>query len=122
VQPYQDNRDIMVKKLEKGSNGTTSTHQQGQVKKRKIQEKKDGHVQPKDLNMGHNSSMCPMEIKNKKKLVHYDFAKLRKDKAGTYAIRVIDSSQTSMRAIWIPKHLVTNLDGPNKFWVPKGSC
>jgi hypothetical protein len=35
VQPSQDNCDIMVKKLEKGTNVTTSALQQGQVKKRK---------------------------------------------------------------------------------------
>jgi hypothetical protein len=50
---------------------------------------------------------CPKGNLPKSKLVHYDFAKLGRDKAGTYAIRVIDSPRTSIRAIWIPKHLVT---------------
>jgi hypothetical protein len=45
VQPSQDNCDIMVKKLEKRSNVTTSALQQGQVKKRKIQEKEECLVQ-----------------------------------------------------------------------------
>ena len=58
----------------------------------------------------------------KTNLVHYNFTKLRKYKVGTYATRVIDSPRTSIRAIWIPKHFVTNLDKPNIIWVPKGSC
>jgi hypothetical protein len=41
---------------------------------------------------------------------------------GTCAIRVIDSPRISIRTIWIPNHLVTNLDGPNKIWLLKGSC
>jgi hypothetical protein len=57
----------MVKKLEKVSNVTTSTLQQGQVKKRKIRAK-ECCVQIKGPNMGHNSAMCPIEIKNKTKL------------------------------------------------------
>ena len=55
-------------------------------------------------------------------LVHYDFTKLRKDQTGTCAIRVIESPRTSIRAIWVPKHLVSNLHGLNKVWVPKGTC
>jgi hypothetical protein len=27
-----------------------------------------------------------------------------------------------MRAIWVPKHLVTNPIGPNMYWVPRNAC
>jgi hypothetical protein len=27
-----------------------------------------------------------------------------------------------MRAIWVPKHLVTNPIRPNKSWVPRNAC
>jgi len=60
VQPSQDNCDDMVKKLEKGSNSTTSTPQQGQAKVRSF-------VQVKRSNMGQKGSTCPMESKNKTK-------------------------------------------------------
>jgi hypothetical protein len=70
----------------------------------------------------HLGKDCPKGNSPNSNLVHYDFAKLRKDKAGTCAIRVINSPRTSIRAIWVPKHFVTNLDGPNKVWVPKGAC
>ena len=71
---------------------------------------------------GHMGKDCPNGNELKSNLVHYDFTKLRKDQTGTCAIRVIDTSRTSTRAIWVPKHLVANLSGPNKVWVPKGSC
>ena len=71
---------------------------------------------------GHLGEDCPKGKSPNSNLVHYDFTKLRKDQAGTCAIRVIDSPRTSIRAIWIPKHLVANLSGSNKVWVPKGTC
>ena len=61
VQPSQDNRDDMVKKLEKGSNLTTSAPQQGQSKRKSL-------VQVKKPNMGQKEFTCPMQPKNKTKL------------------------------------------------------
>jgi hypothetical protein len=34
-------------------------------------------------------------------------------------MKMISSSCHSLRAIWVPKYLLTNLEGPNKAWVPK---
>jgi hypothetical protein len=65
---------------------------------------------------GHMGKDCPNGNIPKSNLVHYDFNKLRNDKNVTCAMREISSPQTSMRAIWVPKHLVTNLVGPNKCW------
>ena len=70
---------------------------------------------------GHLGKDCPKGKSPNSNLVHYDFTKLRKDQTCTCAIRVIESPQTSIRAIWVPKHLVSNLYGPNKVWVPKGT-
>jgi hypothetical protein len=54
VQPSQDNRDDMVKKLEKGSTDTSSTPQQHiKIIKGNIQEKKTGHGTPH----------CPTKLK-----------------------------------------------------------
>jgi DNA gyrase/topoisomerase IV subunit A len=54
VQPPQDNRDDMVKKLEKGSTVMSSTSQQHiKTNKSKIQEKEKGHV----------TSHCPTKLK-----------------------------------------------------------
>jgi hypothetical protein len=71
---------------------------------------------------GHLGKDCPKDNPQISNLVHYDFTKLRKDQAGTCAIRVIKSPRTSIRAIWVPKHLLTNLDEPNKVWIPKSTC
>jgi len=60
VQPSQDNRDDMVKKLEKGSNLTTSAPQQGQSKRKSL-------VQVKKSNMGQKGSTRLMQPKNKTK-------------------------------------------------------
>ena len=59
---------------------------------------------------GHLGKDCPKDNPQISNLVHYDFTKLRKDQAGTCAIIVIISPRISIRAIWVPKHLLTNLD------------
>jgi hypothetical protein len=38
---------------------------------------------------------------------------------GVGAGRMMSSSITRPRAIWVPKYLLTNLHGPNVAWVPK---
>jgi hypothetical protein len=42
-------------------------------------------------------------------------------KNDTSTINVINSPYDSPCDIWVPKHLLTNHEGPNKFWVPKFS-
>jgi hypothetical protein len=71
---------------------------------------------------GHESNECPNGNIPKSKLVNNAFSRLRDDKNEIYATRVISSPQTSIRTIWIPKSIVTNLKGPNMAWVPKGAC
>jgi hypothetical protein len=70
---------------------------------------------------GHMGKDCPNGNVPKSNLVHYDFHKLRNDKNRTCAMREISSPHCSMRAIWVPKHLVTNPIGPNKCWVPRNA-
>ena len=55
----------------------------------------------------------------KPNLVNNDFVLLRKDKNGTCASKVIGSPHGSTKAIWVPKSLVTNLDGSNMRCLPK---
>jgi hypothetical protein len=40
-------------------------------------------------------------------------------KNDTSTIKVISSPHDYPRGIWVPKHLLTNHEGPNKAWVPK---
>jgi hypothetical protein len=71
---------------------------------------------------GHLGNDCPNGNTPQSNLVHYDFHKLRNDKVDICTTRLICSPQVSTRAIWVPKHIVTNLVGPNKRWVPKSAC
>jgi hypothetical protein len=70
---------------------------------------------------GHMDKDCPNANIPQSSLVNYDFHKLRNDRNGTCAIREISSPRYRMRAIWVPKHLVTNPIGPNKCWVPRNA-
>ena len=68
---------------------------------------------------GHLSMDCPMG--NTPKLNSLiDSNLLRRPKNDTCARKVICSPRASTKAIWVPKSLVTNFDGPNIVWVP--SC
>jgi hypothetical protein len=71
---------------------------------------------------GHMGKDCPNGNVPKSNLVHYDFHKLRNYMNGTCVMREISSPQSSMRAIWVPKHLVANPIGPNKCWVSRNAC
>jgi hypothetical protein len=71
---------------------------------------------------GHLGNDCLNGNTPQSNLVHYDFHKLRNDKVDICTMRLIYSPQVSTRAIWVPKHIVTNLVGPNKRWVPKSAC
>jgi hypothetical protein len=40
-------------------------------------------------------------------------------KNDTSTIKVVSSPCDSRCGIWVPKHLLTNHEGPNKAWIPK---
>jgi hypothetical protein len=42
-----------------------------------------------------------------------------KAKNGNDTSKVISSPYGKIKIIWVPKSLLTNLEGPNKTWVPK---
>jgi hypothetical protein len=68
---------------------------------------------------GRISMDCPMG--NTPKLNSLiDSNLLRRPKNDTCTRKVICSPHASTKAIWVPKSLMTNLDGPNIVWVP--SC
>jgi hypothetical protein len=46
---------------------------------------------------------------------------LRKAKNGTCVSKVTRSSYGSTKAIWVPKYLMTNLQGHNMVWVPSSA-
>ena len=120
VQPFQDNREDMVKKLEKGSTVTCS----------------------KCHKEGHKSNKCPQprkklsDEKNKKKLTIKSFLiytkpnRRNKSNSTTYVIKkktngkvvahkVGKQGRSWNHSIWVPKDVITNMKGPQMVWVTK---
>ena len=67
---------------------------------------------------GHLSKDCPKGNFPKPNTLIYTNM-LKKTTNGVSTSKVMCSPQTSTRAIWVPKYLLSNLNGPNKHWVPK---
>jgi hypothetical protein len=66
---------------------------------------------------GHLSQDCPNGNKYEFKVV-ISASNVNGNSNGLYDTRKVISS-SSVRAIWVPKSLLTNLKGPNEIWVPK---
>jgi hypothetical protein len=66
---------------------------------------------------GHLSKNCPKSQTFIHKVVNNISHVEPKNDSST--IRMSSSPCDSPRAIWVPKHLLTNHEGPNKVWVPK---
>jgi hypothetical protein len=67
---------------------------------------------------GHLSKNCPKTQTFIHKVVKVNISHVE-PKNDTSVTKMISSSCNSPRAIWVPKHLFTNHEGPNKTWVPK---
>jgi hypothetical protein len=67
---------------------------------------------------GHHSKDCPKTQTFIHMVVNDDISHVR-PKNDTSTIKMISSPCDSPRAIWVPKHLLTNHEGPNTVCVPK---
>ena len=80
--------------------------------------KKDGRpYYEKCKNIGHNEKSC-----TNKKAIFFDSSYIRmRDSKGTVCAKYVGLPIFGARknAIWVPKTLVTNIQGPKKIWVPK---
>ena len=68
---------------------------------------------------GHLGKDYPNGNTTKPNFVNSVHIQLRRSSSGDCASRMIKSSTTHPKAIWVPKSLLTNLHGPNVAWVPK---
>jgi hypothetical protein len=67
---------------------------------------------------GHLSKDCPKTQTFIHKIVNDNITHLG-TKIDTSTIKVVSSPCDSHHSIWVPKHLLTNHEGPNKAWVSK---
>jgi hypothetical protein len=67
---------------------------------------------------GHLSKDCPKTQTFVHKVVNNNISDV-KPKNDTSTINMISSPCDSPCTTWVPKHLLTNLEGPNKAWAPK---
>jgi len=68
---------------------------------------------------GHLGKDCPNGNSPKPNLINNVPLCYRRPSNGFGAGRMMSSSTTRSKAIWVPKSLLTNLHGPNVAWVPK---
>ena len=68
---------------------------------------------------GHLGKDCPNGNSPKPNLINNVPLCYRRPSNGFGAGRMMSSSTTRPKAIWVPKSLLTNLHGPNVAWVPK---
>ena len=68
---------------------------------------------------GHLGKDCPNGNSPKPNLINNVPLCYRRPSNGFGAGRMMSSSSTRPKAIWVPKSLLTNLHGPNVAWVPK---
>jgi hypothetical protein len=66
----------------------------------------------------HLSKNCPKTQTFIHKVVKVNVSHVE-PKNDTSVTKMVSSSCNSPHAIWVPKHLLTNHEGPNKAWVSK---
>jgi hypothetical protein len=69
---------------------------------------------------GHLTKDCPNGNITKSKLVNSSFDVHDKAIMGNGARKVISSPHVSTKTIKVPKFLLTNFEGSNKTWIPRG--
>ena len=70
---------------------------------------------------GHFGKDCPNGDVSKLKTVNNDHIQLRTIPSDSYASNETSSPRINIKAIWVPKALLSNRGGPNMCWVPKSA-
>ena len=71
-------------------------------------------------NKGHFAKGSPKGNNPKSSSIHENCL-LRKDGNGTMKATIANHSFVHAKAIWVPKHVMTNMRGPNIDWVPSSN-
>jgi hypothetical protein len=125
VQPSQDNRDPMVKKLEKGATVTCyKCHGEGHkfYKCPQFVKKMDKGAKKK-LKPTIKSSLIYTKPnrKNKTKSNTYVIKKKANGKVVAHKVGKMKEERGWNQPIWVPKEVITNMKGPQMVWVPKAT-
>jgi hypothetical protein len=125
VQPSQDNRDPMVKKLEKGAIVTCyKCHGEGHKFYKCPQfVKKTDKGEKKKLNPTIKSSLIytKPDRKNKTKSNTYVIKKKANGKVVAHKVGKMKEERCWNQLIWVPKEVIINMKGPQMVWVPKAT-
>jgi hypothetical protein len=125
VQPSQDNRDPMVKKLEKGATVTCyKCHEEGhKFYKCPKFVKKMGKGAKKKLKPTIKSSLIYTKPnrKNKTNSNTYVIKKKANGKVVAHKVGKMKEERGKNQPIWVPKEVITNMKGPQMVWVPKAT-
>jgi hypothetical protein len=115
VQPSRDNRDPMVKKLEKGATVTCYKCPQFVKKMDKGEKKK--------LKPTIKSSLIYTKPnrKNKTKSNTYVIKKKANGKVFAHMVGKMKEERSWNQPIWVPKEVIINMKGPQMVWVPKAT-
>jgi hypothetical protein len=125
VQPSQDNRDPMMKKLEKGATVTCyKCHGEGHkfYKCPQFVKMMDKGAK-KRLNPTIKSSLIYTKPnrKNKTKRNTYVIKKKANGKVVAHKVGEMKEEQGWNQPKWVPKEVITNMKGPKMVWVPKAT-
>jgi hypothetical protein len=125
VQPSQDNRDPMVKKLEKGATVTCyKCHGEGHKFYKYPQfVKKMNKGAKKKLKPTIKSSLIYTKPnrKNKTKSNTYVIKKKANGKVVAHKVGKMKEERGWNQPIWVPKEVIINMKGPQMVWVPKAT-
>jgi hypothetical protein len=125
VQPSQDNRDPMVKKLEKGATVTCyKCHGEGHkfYKCPQFVKKMDKGAKKK-LKPTIKSSLIYTKPnrKNKTNSNTYVIKKKANGKVVAHKVGTMKEERGWNQPIWVAKEVITNMKGPQMVWVPKAT-
>ena len=120
VQPSQDNRENMVKKLEKRSTVTCSKcHKEGHKSNKCPQPRKKLPDEKNKKKLTIKSSLIYTKPNRRNKSNSTSYVIKKKTNGKVVAHKVGKKERSWNHSIWVPKDIITNMKGPQTVWVPK---
>src|SRR6185437_6825829 len=120
VQPSQDNREDMVKKIEKGSTVTCSKCHKESHKSNKCPQPRKKLPDEKDKKkITIKSSLIYTKPNRRNKINSTSYVIKKKTNGKAVAHKVEKQERSWNRSIWVPKDVITNMKGHQMMWVPK---